>query len=74
MKTYSTKQLYTKLYGHKAYAVWKKREDELDAMREAYHCTGPRLAHLYEENLRTLKASGECGGIAAMPEAGQKTA
>ena len=72
MKTYSTKHLYTKLYGHKAYAAWKKREDELNAMRDAHHCAGPRLAHLYEENLRALKASGECGEIAAMPESVQK--
>ena len=58
-KTYKTSKLYTSLYGSAAYAAWKAREAELDALRVSGKYSKKEIAKMYEDNLRQLKSAGE---------------
>ena len=58
-KTYKTSKLYTSLYGSAAYAAWKAREAEIDALRVSGKYSKKEIAKMYEDNLRQLESAGE---------------
>lgn len=58
-KTYKTSKLYTSLYGSAAYAAWKAREAEIDALMVSGKYSKKEIAKMYEDNLRQLKSAGE---------------
>ena len=59
VRVYKTSKLYTSLYGHAAYEVWKSREAKIDVLRMSGKYNKKEIAKMYEDNLRQLKSTGE---------------
>ena len=58
IRTYKTRELYTKLYGRAAYEAWRAREAEIDAlMRQGV--SRRDVVAMREDNFRRMKAAGE---------------
>ena len=52
VRVYKTSKLYTSLYGHAAYEVWKSREAKIDVLRMSGKYNKKEIAKMYEDNLR----------------------